>query len=1368
MENPTAAEQQPQPEEGMRPSYSTESLVYSKSVIKKQRSSRDVARRKQLESEEKFRRLLGTLKGAKSPSIRSCGETVSTVSVSTTMTPSTEASSVRQPKRFPPVTKGASSTPNNAKEDNEEPEEKEKKRKEKKRRRRLPSKESDFVPRDPMTPDEQSSMVSSMMTDDDTTISTLKSSAWSIHGSLGSVISDDTRKGLVSPTLIPSISAPNLQSERRGSVESAPDLPSERRGSVESMTTVYARKGRKSERSRSGGLAIPAGSGSSRPKKKPRKRTKASSLPTDLAKAVATASIAAEERDTKRNNKRRKKKTKKKRPSHKETEEDTAKPSEPEEKSKGDSNEGDEEKNGEKEEQTPTPQQDHEWQTSDSSDLKWSPIDFTIDPFDIAISDSSTTTFEEFDAMPSFEDPPSLLGEYDTSIPLNDAESAPVQSKLTTAQQRDLQTPSPYAAHLLDPPSLDFSDKVQQEALDSQTPNGGPVNFLMKTPSPDKVTSVEMGRATPSIDKMMEEMGMATPSHGLERGRATPSMDKMLESGRATPSMDKMVPDNGWLTPSIDKTTPDKGKATPSIDETTEDTGRATPSIEKIIPNGGRETPSMDKMMREMGRATPSPDKMMQQGRAAPSLDKVKEKGSKKESTPDKVKQKGSKKTRSSDKAPRKSKSSRSVRDAPTPQKHEDKTTEEPKPQENEEEDEESVVAPQPPALMEASRERKESSVEESKRPSPSSVASSKSSLSSARTRQTDDEDSVHTSKSVTFDEDSLVIKPSFSFDTTATPTNSPGVASIGRQPSSGMSPIRETPMSDDNKSLSLEQLTKTPENAEEIRFFGNISVSEDDGDMSSVQEPDIATTAQQVATLKKSLKDEKGKWQNKKELLSFTELSTDSGDGDHSADQSGVTETSWASKSTQRHRNTGNVSVSESEVSGFDLSSHFNREEDEMVDGPQDYRYYPDPKFNHVGYHRELLQNKSGSTRTIAQFTPSRRASAAEPSGWYDPSRPPEVPYDDMPVEGSLEQQDEVDKLEELALSVTVLSAPTSERSLNTATPPPSDSPPNLSLFNESPATPLDDLQPPTLPTMGPVTSFGVLDCREAEVLHVQTSAASTTSQNTIADESMFADEEWCLKTVEEEAVTPAIHVTSSGSSHEHHRSMSRRPEPERFILEDDLHFTDSGSDIKMVPEDEEVLCGKRFWFLLVALGVVVCSTVIPIVLLRRPDDTTAVQDPVSREELVDLLATASFDRGVTLAIPGTPQNQALEWMVNLDRFRWPATSVDRFIQRYALATLFISTRGNETWFDSEGWMTGDDECTWFSSVSSACDDDGSYETLELRYNRLDGPLPPEIAMLSKLGKNVIRPKCALARCSPSIPSIPSLTVAPPRIDRL
>ena len=175
----------------------------------------------------------------------------------------------------------------------------------------------------------------------------------------------------------------------------------------------------------------------------------------------------------------------------------------------------------------------------------------------------------------------------------------------------------------------------------------------------------------------------------------------------------------------------------------------------------------------------------------------------------------------------------------------------------------------------------------------------------------------------------------------------------------------------------------------------------------------------------------------------------------------------------------------------------------------------------------------------------------------------------------------------------------------------------------------------------------------------------------------------------------------------------MSRRSEPQRFILEDGLHFTDFGSGIKMAPEDEEVLCGKRFWFLLVALGVVVCSTVIPIVLLRRPNDTTAVQDPVSREVLVDLLTTASFE---SLGRPRTKR-----WsMVNLDRFRWPATSVDRSIQRYALATRFISTRGIETLFDSEGYMTGDG----FSSVSSACDDDddGSFETLELRCNRLDG----------------------------------------------
>ena len=65
----------------------------------------------------------------------------------------------------------------------------------------------------------------------------------------------------------------------------------------------------------------------------------------------------------------------------------------------------------------------------------------------------------------------------------------------------------------------------------------------------------------------------------------------------------------------------------------------------------------------------------------------------------------------------------------------------------------------------------------------------------------------------------------------------------------------------------------------------------------------------------------------------------------------------------------------------------------------------------------------------------------------------------------------------------------------------------------------------------------------------------------------------------------------------------------------------------------------------------------------------------------------------------------------------------------------------------DTEGWMTRDDKN---STVSSACDDNWSYKTLELRYNRLDGSLPPEIAMLSKLGKNVIGPKHTFARVVP------------------
>lgn len=72
--------------------------------------------------------------------------------------------------------------------------------------------------------------------------------------------------------------------------------------------------------------------------------------------------------------------------------------------------------------------------------------------------------------------------------------------------------------------------------------------------------------------------------------------------------------------------------------------------------------------------------------------------------------------------------------------------------------------------------------------------------------------------------------------------------------------------------------------------------------------------------------------------------------------------------------------------------------------------------------------------------------------------------------------------------------------------------------------------------------------------------------------------------------------------------------------------------------------------------------------------------------QDLVDLLSLMSFDNGAALQEPSTPQNNALLWLsnnINLDTY-----SDEKRIQRYALATFFYSTNG-DNWKRNTGWIT-------------------------------------------------------------------------------
>jgi hypothetical protein len=82
--------------------------------------------------------------------------------------------------------------------------------------------------------------------------------------------------------------------------------------------------------------------------------------------------------------------------------------------------------------------------------------------------------------------------------------------------------------------------------------------------------------------------------------------------------------------------------------------------------------------------------------------------------------------------------------------------------------------------------------------------------------------------------------------------------------------------------------------------------------------------------------------------------------------------------------------------------------------------------------------------------------------------------------------------------------------------------------------------------------------------------------------------------------------------------------------------------------------------------------------------------------QDLVDLLSLVSFDNGAALQAPSTPQNNALLlWLsnnINLDAY-----SDEKRIQRYALATFFYSTNGDNRKRNT-GWITDVDECDWYN----------------------------------------------------------------------
>ncbi|KAL3939605.1 MAG: hypothetical protein SGBAC_005699 [Bacillariaceae sp.] len=139
------------------------------------------------------------------------------------------------------------------------------------------------------------------------------------------------------------------------------------------------------------------------------------------------------------------------------------------------------------------------------------------------------------------------------------------------------------------------------------------------------------------------------------------------------------------------------------------------------------------------------------------------------------------------------------------------------------------------------------------------------------------------------------------------------------------------------------------------------------------------------------------------------------------------------------------------------------------------------------------------------------------------------------------------------------------------------------------------------------------------------------------------------------------------------------------------------------------------------------------PIPTLQPTVFDPVMDDPVTEDLLFRLLASVSVDNGEALRNRRSPQFAALEWLRSPAGFNGVSNDAI-FLQRYALATLYYSTAG-ESWAASDLWLSDADECDWFSSGGSLlCNNEGMITALALTNNGLNGKLPNEIGILSRL----------------------------------
>jgi hypothetical protein len=112
------------------------------------------------------------------------------------------------------------------------------------------------------------------------------------------------------------------------------------------------------------------------------------------------------------------------------------------------------------------------------------------------------------------------------------------------------------------------------------------------------------------------------------------------------------------------------------------------------------------------------------------------------------------------------------------------------------------------------------------------------------------------------------------------------------------------------------------------------------------------------------------------------------------------------------------------------------------------------------------------------------------------------------------------------------------------------------------------------------------------------------------------------------------------------------------------------------------------------------------------------------------DIATITSAVVGSTTVLPGTPEGDALNWILNVDNTNTCNDGGIALLERFVLALFFYQT-GGESWSNSNGWLTLSDHCTW---AGIECGTDGRVETISMNQNNLSGEIPNALSNLEHL----------------------------------